>query len=112
MRVENTKVKLTISISFDKPDKNGVVYTKEAVENAVNNLHKNIPIIYGDVKTNKNIIGATTGDSHIVIWDFENQICKMVVDGVIFYSGAEIIVNEMNNNKITDFEIVSIGLSK
>ena len=112
MRVENTKVKLTISISFDKSDKNGVVYTKEAVENAVNNLHKNIPIIYGDVKTNKNIIGATTGDSHIVIWDFENQICKMVVDGVIFYSGAEIIVNEMNNNKITDFEIVNIGLSK
>lgn len=66
MRVENTKVKLTIPIPFDKPDKNGVMYTKEAVENAVNNLRKNIPIVYGDSETDKSIIGTTTGDSHIV----------------------------------------------
>ena len=112
MRVENTKVKLTIPIPFDKPDKNGVMHTKEAVENAVNNLRKNIPIIYGDSETDKSIIGTTTGDSHIVTWDFENQICKMTVDGVIFYSGAELIVNEMKDNKITDFEIISVGLSK
>lgn len=112
MRVENTKVKLTIPIPFDKPDKNGVMYTKEAVENAVNNLRKNIPIVYGDSETDKSIIGTTTGDSHIVTWDFENQICKMTVDGVIFYSGAELIVNEMKDNKITDFEIISVGLSK
>lgn len=112
MRVENIKVKLTIPIPFDKPDKNGVMYTKEAVENAVNNLRKNIPIVYGDSETDKSIIGTTTGDSHIVTWDFENQICKMTVNGVIFYSGAELIVNEMKDNKITDFEIISVGLSK
>ena len=48
MREENIKVKVTIPIPFGKPDKNGVMYTEEAVSNAVNNLHKNLPIIYRD----------------------------------------------------------------
>ena len=112
MRVENTKVKLTIPIPVDKPDSNGVIYTKEAIENAVNNLHINIPILYGDCEADTRVIGVTTGNSHIVTWDSKNQVCKITVDGVIFYSGAEIIVNEMKYNKITDFEIVSIGLSR
>lgn len=113
MRVENTKVKLTIPIPIDKPDDNGVIYTREAIENAVNNLHKNLPIIYRDNESaiDDMVIGATTGNSHVT-WDSENQICKMTVDGVIFYSGADIIVNEIEDGKVTDFEIVSIGLSK
>lgn len=112
MRVENTKVKLTIPIPIDKPDKNGVVYTKEAVENAVNNLRTKLPIVYGDGEIYQGAIGVTTGNSHIATWDSENQVCNMTVDGVVFYGGAEIIVNEIKDNKITDFEIVSIGLSK
>jgi len=113
MRVENTKVKLTIPIPFDRPDCNGVVYTEEAVANALNNLQKNLPILYKkDVETDEVVIGTTTGDSHIVTWDFDNQVCKLTVDGVIFYSGAEIIVNEMTKDgKITDFRIASIGLT-
>ena len=112
MRVENTKVKLTIPIPVDRPDNNGVIYTKDAIENAVNNLRTNLPIVYGDDEADKKIIGTTIGNSHIVTWDFENQICKMTVDGVIFYSGANIIVDKIEDDKITDFEIVSIGLSK
>lgn len=112
MRVENARVKITIPIPIDKPDKNGVVYTKEAIENAVNNLHTNIPILYGDGEADKKVIGTTIGNLHIVTWDSENQICKMTVDGVVFYSGAEIIVNDFEDGKVTNFEIVSIGLSK
>ena len=112
MRVENTKVKITIPIPIDKPDRNGVVYTKEAIEKAVNNLRTNLPILYGDGEADKKVIGATNGNSHIINWDSENQICKMTVDGIVFYSGAEIIVNGFEDGKVTDFEIVSIGLSK
>lgn len=111
MRVENTKVKFTIPIPVDKPDGNGVVYTKEAVENAVNNLQTNLPIVYKDNDCDEKVIGSTTGNSHIVIWDNENQVCKMIVDGVIFYSGAEIFVNEIEDGKISDFRIASIGLT-
>lgn len=112
MRVENAKVKLTIPIPVDRPNNNGVIYTKDAIENAVNNFRTNLPIVYGDDEADKKVIGTTIGNSHIVTWDFENQICKMTVDGVIFYSGADIIVDKIENDKITDFEIVSIGLSK
>lgn len=111
MRVENTKVKITIPIPIDKPDANGHIFTEEAVENAVGNLRKNLPIIYGDDDGYAKVIGSTTGDLHIVSWDSENQVCKLTVDGVVFYSGADIIVNEIEDGKITDFRIASIGLT-
>lgn len=113
MSIENTKVKFTVYIPFDKPNKNGSIFTKEAVENAVKNIPKNIPILY---KSNENkfldkVIGATTGDAQVIAWDSENQVCEMTLDGVIFRSGAEIIVNEIEDGKISDFRIVSIGLT-
>lgn len=111
MRVENTKIKLTIPIPIDRPDNNGVIYTKEAISKAINNLHTNLPIVYGDNEGDSKVIGATTGTSHIVTWDDENQVCKVTIDGVVFYSGAELIVNQIEDNKVTDFEILSVGLT-
>lgn len=114
MRTKDIKVTITISIPFDKPNKNGVVYTQAAVENTVNHPYKNLPIIYrdnGNAMDDK-VIGVTTGNSHITTWDFENQICEVTIDGVVFYGGTEYIVNEMKDNQVTDFEIVGIGLFK
>ena len=112
MRVENAKVKITIPIPIDKPDANGIVYTEEAVENAINNLQSRLPILFKEnAEFEEKVIGAT-GTQCIVSWDSENQVCKLTIDGVIFYAGAEIIVNEMTEDgKITDFKIVSIGLT-
>lgn len=111
MRTENIKVKITIPIPYDKPDKNGNIYTKEAVEKAVNNLYKNLPIIFRD-ESEENVIGAIIGDSHIALWDTENQVCAITVDGKIFFGGTECVVNEMKDGKVIDFSIVRIGLSK
>ena len=112
MRVENAKVKITIPIPIDKPDVNGIVYTEEAVSNAINNLQSKLPILFKEnAESDEKVIGAT-GTQCIVSWDSDNQVCKLTVDGVLFYSGAEIIVNEMTNDgKITDFRIASIGLT-
>lgn len=112
MRVENTKVKFTFPIPIDRPDANGVTYTKEALEKAVNNFGKYLPIVYKEsIETDEKVIGATTGNSPIVSWDSENQVCKLTINGVIFYSGAEIIVNEIEDGKVSDFRITSIGLT-
>lgn len=110
MRTDNIKVRISIPIPYDKPDKNGIIYTKEAVEKAVNNLHKNLPITFKDDSEEK-IIGTTIDDIHIVTWDFENQICKLTVDGEIYFGGTECTV-DIDNGKIANFEIVGIGLSK
>ena len=113
MRVENSKIKITIPIPVGKPDANGVVYTEEAVERALNNLQTNLPIVYKEnTDTDEKVIGATTGTSHIVNWDYDNQVCNVTIDGMLFYSGAEIIVNDMTHEGwITDFRIASIGLT-
>lgn len=112
MRVENTKVKITIPIPVGQPDCNGVIYTEEAIERALNHLQTNLPILYKeDDESYEKVIGATTGTSHIVTWDSENQVCKLTVDGVLFYSGANIIVNEIKDSRISDFRIAGIGLT-
>ena len=110
MRVKNTKIKLTIPIPINEPDNNGVVYTKEAIEKAINNMNSHLPILYKDNETDEKVIGMT-GESHTAFWDPENQICRLEIDGSIFYSGAEIIVNEIENGKVTDFKFVNIGLT-
>lgn len=112
MRAENIKVTITIPIPYDQPDKNGNIYTKEAVEKAVNNLHKHIPIIFGDESEEK-VIGTITGDSHIATWDFENQVCNLTVDGEVFFGGTQSkCIFDRGKGKIVDVEIVGIGLSK
>lgn len=112
MRVKNTKVKFTIPIPINKPDANGVVYTEDAIKNAINNFRPYLPIVYKeDMESDEMVIGAT-GASNIATWDFENQVCNVEIDGFIFYSGAEIVVNEITEDgKVSDFKIVSIGLS-
>lgn len=112
MRVENAEIKITIPIPINKPDCNGVVYTKEAIENAVNNLRTNLPIVFkAELSDDERVVGVTTGSSHIVTWDFENQVCKMTIEGVMFYSGAEIFIHEIEGNKVSSFEIATIGLT-
>ena len=110
MRTNNIKVTMTIPIPYDQPDNNGDIYTKEAVEKAVNNLHKYLPIIYRGESEEK-AIGTITGDSHIATWDSENQVCKLTVDGEVFFGGTECIA-DIDKGKIVNFDIVGIGLSK
>ena len=102
-----TKVNLTMHMSFDKPNKNGFVFTKEAIKDVVCNFPKNIPIIYED-----DVVGTTIGEPHIVTWDSENQVCNMTLDGVLFHCNPRIVVNEIKDDVISDFRIVSIGLTK
>lgn len=114
MTEEFIKIKFAVNIPYDKPNKNGTVFTKEAVENAINNLPKNMPIIYKDRENNFNdkIIGTTIEHNLCIVdWDYENQICHMTIDGVVFHCGAEIVVDEIKDGVISSFEIRSIGVT-
>ena len=112
MRTDNIKVTITIPIPYDQPDNNGNIYTKEAVEKAVDNLHEYLPIIFKDESEEK-VIGTTTNDSPIATWDFENQMCNLTVNGEVFFGGTNSkCIVDREKGKIVDFEIVGIGLSK
>lgn len=113
MRTNNIKVKLTIPISYDKPDLNGVCYTKEAIENAIKNYDSKLPILYqANERDSIHLIGVTDNTIYFIEWDDENQVCRFTIDGVIFYGGADIMVNKIQDGKITDFEFRGFGLSE
>lgn len=114
MRTENIKVKLTMPIPFDKPDLNGNVYRKEAIEKALNDFNHSVPLIYrgNDEDSVDKVIGVANAPAADVVWDDEQQVCKIEIDGNIFYGGVSGIVNEMKGNAITDFTIVSVGFGE
>ena len=114
MRTEGIKVKVTIPIPIGRPDKNGVVYTEKAIEKAVGNLCENLPIVYRDNENNADgsIFGTVTTTSYVEDWNFKNRVCNITVDGIVFFGGTECVVNEIKDGKVTEFEIVGIGLSK
>ena len=92
---------------------NGVVYTREAIENALASTPENLPII--DLKNDgqERVIGVTTGTPYAIQWDEENGVCRFTLDGKICYAGTSCIVNAMNDaGEITDFRITSIGISE
>lgn len=110
---ENTKIKMTIPITFDKPNKNGTVFTEDAVSKAISTLKLHLPIVDRRTRRLDNmVIGFTTGMPYQLAWDYENQVCYMTIDGELFNCGADIIVNDVEGNKVKDFDIVSIGLGK
>lgn len=113
MRTDNIKVKFAMPIPFDRPDGNGNVYTKEAVEKALYNLNNNnIPLLYRG--NEEDSVDKVIGVANIlpdVVWDDEQQVCNIEIDGNIFYGGTDCIANEIKGNTIADFTIVSIGLS-
>lgn len=111
MRTDNIKVRLTIPIPFDRPDLNGAIHTKEAIDNALKNMPENIPIVYKDNDSETKVIGVIDEPFRGVSFDSKNQVCELSLNGTIFYAGASIIANEIEDGKITDFEIRSIGLT-
>lgn len=113
MRVDNLKITLTLPIPVKTPDRNGVVYSEEAVTKAVNSLRKGLPIMYRDngAISDGVVIGHTVGDAHIVTWDSEQHICKVTVDGVVHFGGIECIVNDIKDGVVNDFDIIGFGLS-
>lgn len=114
MRLENLKVELALIIPFGRPDKNGIVYSKEAVKKAVSSFSGNLPIIYrgNDADREGVVIGNTVGETCSTLWDNEHQVCEVIVNGNVYYGGTECIVNEIKDGVVTDFNIISVGLSK
>lgn len=111
MRTNNIKVRLTIPIPFDRPDLNGAVHTKEAIDKAITNMSLGTPILYKDNDSEEKVVGVIDDSFRSIRFDSDNQVCEVSLRGTIFYAGAEIIVNEIEDGKITDFEIRSIGLT-
>ena len=114
MRLDNLKMQLALVIPFGRPDKNGVIYSREAVEKAVKDFNGKLPILYRDNDSCKDgaVVGNTIGETCSVLWDEKQQVCEVIVNGNLYYGGTECIVNEIKYGVVTDFRITSVGLSR
>lgn len=114
MRSDNLKIQLALVFPFGRPAKNGVIYSKEAIEKAVDDFCGNLPIIYCDNERRKDavVIGNTVGETCSTLWDDEYQSCEVIVNGKLFYGGTECILNETKDGVVTDFTITSLGISR
>lgn len=115
MNDEFVKVTLTFPMRCDRPNRNGTVFTKEAIQNAFGSSDPQMPIVgqsgmraseYDDRCT------ASTTPTYYLDYDEQNGVCEATVTGYLFEAGLNIKVNEMQNNKITDFDIVSVSILK
>ena len=106
MRTENIEVTFKIPIPVDKPDLNGVIYSKEAIRNAYKNV-KNVPIEMPNNDGEFFSIGVT---QEVELIEDEDGMYITGV-GLIWHGGTEESV-EMVNNKVTSFHVSGIGISK
>lgn len=117
MTDELTKITLTFPIRYDRPNRNGCVFTKEAIENAFKNSNPQMPILAqtgvsrDDPFANpiEHCIGVKT-PTYRVDYDDENKTCNVTIDGLLFDAGPCIRINEVQDGKITDFDIMSISI--
>lgn len=106
MRSENIEVTFKIPIPVDKPDLNGVIYSKDAIKNAYKNV-KNIPIqIPND---NGQFLPIGVCQEAELIEDENGMHIKGV--GIIWHGGIEETVG-IENNKVTSFNVTGIGFAK
>lgn len=115
MRAENIEVVFRIPIPIDRQDKNGVVYTKQAIEKVMQDVKDGklhgLPITFMDNdKTNSVVIGVTHND-YSVEWDYETQTCYLIAKGVIFAGGTHESV-DIENGKIQSFSLNCVGIGR
>ena len=108
MRQENIGITIKIPIDFGKPDKNGVIYTRKAVEKALC-TYASRPILVIDDSGNQSIIGVTSNKNAKLL--LEDNKYKIVVDGIIKYGGSSENC-EIENKIVKDFTITSVGICK
>ena len=106
MKNDFIKFQLRIPVRCDVPNRNGSVYTREAIEKC---LEASNPIL---VRHNNDVIGYTDGRNSIE-YDVNGNLLGTTLNLHILKNiEPEIIVKEMEDDKITSFEIRSISICK
>ena len=119
MNDELTKITFTFPMRCDRPNRNGTIFAEEAIKHAFASSNPHMPIImHSDVirddelvYRNDRVIGCTD-PTYYFDYDDENKVCEVTLTGHIFNMAPNIVINEMHDGKITDFEIRSVSILK
>lgn len=106
MRTENIEVTFKIPIPVDKPDLNGVIYSKEAIRNAYKNV-KDVPI---EMQNNDGEFFPIGVAQEVELIEDENGMYITGV-GLVWHGGTDESV-EIKDGKVTSFKVNDIGIAK
>ena len=106
MRTENIEVTFKIPIPVDKPDLNGVIYSKEAIRNAYKNV-KDVPI---EMQNNDGEFFPIGVAQEVELIEDENGMYITGV-GLVWHGGTNESV-EIKDGKVTSFKLNGIGIAK
>ena len=111
MKNNTAEIKLKISLPYGTPNQNGTIYTKEAIESALINP-QTLPLMFQtDPGDALHLLGQVKLVD-AVEWDDENQVCHIILNGRVYNAGPYIMAHEIQDGKITNFELRGIGLSE
>lgn len=101
----NEPIEIIMKIPFpiNEPDRNGVIYTKEAIEKAVERFDGGVPLIMV-----KDEVGTVIGHIHSAELS-ENY--EVTAHGEVFFGGTS-DEGDVKNNTVTDFRFLSFGISE
>lgn len=102
----NESIKITMKIPFpiNEPDRNGTIYTKEAVEKAVQEFNSGVsPMMVKDE------IGTVIG--HIEKLELSDNY-EVTAHGICYFSGTCDEKGYVQDNIVTDFKFLSFGIRK
>ena len=106
MRTENIKVTFTIPIPIDKPDLNGVIYSKAAIRNAYKNA-KDVPI---EILCSDGQFLPIGVAQEVELVEDENGM-RIAGVGLICHGGTDESV-EIKDGKVTSLKVNGIGIAK
>lgn len=102
MKEDYIEIKFKFPVPINKPNKNGVMYTEEAIIKACENA-ANTPLIRYEEDGKSTAVGITQ--------KVEYKDGYMYVDALGFNGGAEILVKQIEGNTITSMEICGFGIT-
>lgn len=108
MRLENIEVTFKKKLPINEPDDNGIMYTKEAIQNAYKEAQSRngLPIEFPNDKGEFIPIGSIHGIELIE----DNGEMYVEGYGIIYHGGTEENV-EVNNKIVSSFSITGVGVA-
>ena len=115
MREENIKCRITIPFPVERPDRNGVIYSREAIEKAIADFNSSLPITFipNDKDKYECVVGYTDAEEPVVVWDDDKQTCNITITGAFFAGGTSCQATmDDETMTVTEFHINQIGISE
>lgn len=109
MRTKNIEITMKLPFQVKKPDQNGVVYSQEAILDAIKKSKLGTGSIPLEVENAMGI--ATIGKIDKLTYEIGNDESYLVAHGMIFHGGTSEDATSNDGSQIDIMKILSLGIT-